>query len=41
MQKMSVYNDTNMCIVFASPKLEYHDLITNVKIDATMYWIPV
>ena len=31
----------NMCIVFASPKLEYHDLITNVKINTTMYWIPV
>ena len=36
-----VYNHMNTCIVFVSPKLESHDLITNVKIDATMYWIPV
>ena len=36
-----VYNYTNTCIVFASPKLETHGLITNVKINAIMYWIPV
>ena len=36
-----MYNHTNMCIVFVSPKLESHDLITNVKIDVTTYWIPV
>ena len=36
-----MYNDTNMCIVFVSLKLEYHDLMMNVKIDATTYWIPV
>ena len=36
-----MYNHTNRCIVIASLKLESHDLITNVKIDATTYWIPV
>ena len=36
-----MYNHTNTCIVFASPKLESHDLIMNVKIDATTYWILV
>ena len=36
-----VYNHTNMCIVFVSPKLESSGLIENVKIDATTYWMPV
>ena len=36
-----MYNHTNTCIVFASPKLESHGLITNVKIDESTYWIPV
>ena len=36
-----VYNYTNMCIVFVSPKLETHGLITNVKINAITYWILV
>ena len=40
-KKEYVYNYMNMCIVFASPKLETHALIMNAKIDATMYWIPV
>ena len=40
-KKEYVYNYTNMCIVLMSPKLETHALINNVKLDSTMYWIPV
>ena len=40
-KKQYVYNYTNTCIVFMSPKLETHDLINNVKLDSTMYWILV
>ena len=40
-KKNYMYNYMNMCIVFTSPKLETHALINNVKLNSTMYWIPV
>ena len=36
-----VYSHMNMCIVFASPKLENFHIINNVNTDTTMYWIPI